>query len=121
MYRDAANGASFAVMSATYERRSGQPQASNYQFTGGQTIRTIALNIEPIGTIGLPASNLWNMRFAKRVRLGGGQSVEGRFDFFNIFNTSFVTGQSTRVGSSYLIPSSIILPRILQMGVTYEF
>jgi hypothetical protein len=109
------------VMSATYERRSGQPQASNFQFSGGQTIRTIALNIEPIGTIGLPASNLWNMRFAKRVRLARGHSVEGRFDFFNIFNTNFVTGQSTRVGPSYLIPSNIILPRILQMGVTYEF
>ena len=109
------------VMSATYERRSGQPQASNFQFAGGQTIRTIALNIEPVGTISLPPSNLWNMRFAKRVRLPGGQSVEGRFDFFNIFNANFVTSQSTRVGPSYLIPSGIILPRILQMGVTYEF
>ncbi len=108
------------VMSATYERRSGTPQASNYQFSGGTTIRTIALNIEPVGTISLPPTNLWNMRFAKRVRLGG-QSIEGRFDFFNIFNANFVTSQSTRVGPSYLVPSNIILPRILQMGVTYEF
>ena len=108
------------VMSATYERRSGTPQASNFQFAGGNTIRTIALNIEPLGTISLPSSNLWNMRFAKRVRLGG-QTIEGRFDFFNIFNANFVTSQSTRVGPSYLIPSAIILPRILQMGVTYEF
>ena len=109
------------VTSATYERRSGTPQASNYQFSGGTTIRTIALNIEPVGTISLPPTNLWNMRFAKRVRLGSGQSIEGRFDFFNIFNANFVTSQSTRVGPSYLVPSAIILPRILQMGVTYEF
>ena len=107
-------------MSATYERRSGTPQASNYQFAGGTTIRTIALNIEPLGTISLPPSNLWNMRFAKRLRLGR-QSIEGRFDFFNIFNANFVTSQTTRVGPSYLIPTGIILPRILQMGVTYEF
>ena len=109
------------VMSATYERRSGTPQASNYQFTGGQTIRTIALNIEEIGTISLPPTNLWNMRFAKRFRLGASQAVEARFDFFNIFNADFVTAQSTRVGPSYLVPSSIILPRILQMGFTYNF
>ena len=109
------------VMSATYERRSGQPQASNYQFAGGQTIRTIALNIEELGTINLPATNLWNMRFAKRVHLGSRQTVEARFDFFNIFNTNFVTNRSTRVGPSYLIPSGIILPRILQMGFTYDF
>jgi hypothetical protein len=64
-------------MSATYERRSGTPHASNYQFAGGNTIRTIALNIEPLGTISLPPSNLWNMRFAKRLRLGG-QSIERR-------------------------------------------
>jgi hypothetical protein len=108
------------VMSATYERRSGTPQASNHQFSGGTTIRTIALNIEDIGTIGLPSTNLWNMRFAKRVRLGR-QTIEGRFDFFNIFNANFVTSQSTRVGPSYLVPSAIILPRILQMGFTYEF
>ena len=109
------------LMSATYERRSGTPQASNYQFSGGQTIRTIALNIEPVGTINLPQTNLWNMRFAKRFRLGTHQSIEGRFDFFNIFNENFVTGQSTRVGPSYLVPSSVIPPRILQMGFTYEF
>jgi len=46
--------------------------------------------------------------------------VEARFDFFNIFNANFVTGRSTRVGPTYLIPSGIILPRILQTGLTYE-
>ena len=43
------------------------------------------------------------------------QAIEARFDFFNIFNTNFVTGRTTRVGPSYLVPSSTILPRILQM------
>jgi len=30
-------------------------------------------------------------------------------------------GPGTRVGPTYLIPSGIILPRILQTGLTYEF
>ena len=47
--------------------------------------------------------------------------LEGRFDFFNIFNANFVTGRSVRVGPSYLVPSGTILPRILQLGATYTF
>ena len=109
------------IMSATYEHRNGVAQAPSAQFSGGQTITQIVLNIDPIGTIKLPSTNLWNMRFAKRMRLGRRGSLEARFDFFNIFNANFVTARSTRVGPTYLIPSTIILPRILQTGVTYEF
>ena len=109
------------IMSATYERRNGTAQAAAANFSGGRTITQIVLNVDPIGTIKLPDANLWNMRFAKRFRLGTGRSLEARFDFFNIFNAHFVTGRSTRVGPSYLVPSAIILPRILQTGVTYSF
>lgn len=52
---------------------------------------------------------------------GSGTMVTGGFDFFNIFNANFVTGRSTRAGPTYLIPSGIILLRILQTGVTYVF
>jgi hypothetical protein len=109
------------IMSTTYERRNGAAQAPSAQFSGGQTITQIVLNIAPVGSINLPTANLWSMRFAKRMRLGAGRSVEARFDFFNIFNANFITAQSTRVGPSYLIPSTIILPRIVQTGVTYTF
>jgi len=109
------------IMSATYERRSGVPQAPSFQFSGGQTITTLVVNTAPIGAINLPPTNLWNMRFAKRLRLPAGQTLEARFDFFNIFNSNVVTSRTTRQSSSYLVPSGIILPRILQMGVTYAF
>ena len=55
------------------------------------------------------------------MRIKRSQTLEGRFDFFNVFNNNFVTARTTRAGSNYLVPSSIILPRILQMGVTYNF
>jgi hypothetical protein len=108
------------IMSATYERRNGTPQAPNAVFSGGRTINNIQINIDPIGTINLPTTHLWNMRFAKRFRAQGGV-IETRFDFFNIFNANFVTSRSTRVGPSYLVPSATILPRILQLGATYSF
>ena len=79
------------------------------------------LNVEPIGSIRLPSTNLVDFRFAKRLRIGSAHTLEARFDFFNVFNANFVTGRNTRASSTYLVPSSIILPRILQVGVTYNF
>jgi hypothetical protein len=55
------------------------------------------------------------------MRLGTRHTLEGRFDFFNVFNANFVTGRNLRSGSTYLVPNAIILPRILQMGATYSF
>jgi hypothetical protein len=109
------------VASANYERRQGLPQSRQHQFTGGQAIRSIVLNVDPLGTIRLPSTNLVDFRFAKRIRIGGRHTLEGRFDFFNVFNANFVTGRNLRSGPNYLVPSNIILPRILQLGATYNF
>lgn len=109
------------VASANFERRQGIPQARQHQFTGGAAIRSIVLNVEPLGSIRLPSTNLVDVRFAKRLRIGTAHTLEGRFDFFNVFNANFVTGRNLRSGSTYLVPSAIILPRILQVGATYNF
>ena len=109
------------VASANYERRQGLPQARTHQFTGGAVIQSIVLNVEPLGSIRLPSTNLVDFRFAKRMRIGGAHTLEGRFDFFNVFNANFVTSRNLRSGTNYLVPSAIILPRILQVGVTYNF
>jgi hypothetical protein len=109
------------IASANYERRQGVPQARTHQFGGGTAIRTIVLNVEPLGSIRLPSTNLVDFRFAKRMRFGGAHTLEGRFDFFNVFNANFVTARNLRSGTNYLVPSAIILPRILQVGVTYNF
>lgn len=109
------------VASANFERRRGNPQSRTHQFSGGQVIRTIVLNTDPLGTIRLPSTNLVDFRFAKRIRIGGSKTLEGRFDFFNVFNANFVTSRNTRAGANYLVPSNIILPRILQLGATFNF
>jgi hypothetical protein len=109
------------IASANFERRQGLPQARQHQFRGGTTIPSIVLNTDPLGTIRLPSTNLVDFRFAKRMRLGTRHTLEGRFDFFNVFNANFVTGRNLRSGSTYLVPNAIILPRILQMGATYSF
>ena len=109
------------MLAGNYERRQGTPQARQVQFTGGATIRSIVLNVEPLGSIRLPNTNLMDFRVSKRLTLPRGQSLEARFDFFNVFNANFVTGRNLRAGSNYLLPQAVILPRILQTGVTYNF
>jgi len=108
-------------MSMDYQHRSGTPQAPQFQFTGGTTIKNLVVNTQPIGSIALPNTNLTNLRFTKQFGLGHGRSLQARCDFFNLFNANFVTARNLREGSTYLVPSAIILPRILQLGASFKF
>jgi hypothetical protein len=66
--------------------------------------------------------HLWDQRFSKVFQIGDRQSIEAQFDLFNTLNVNTVTNHGTTVGlSSYLRPSSIIAPRIFQLGARYKF
>jgi hypothetical protein len=90
-------------------------------FTGGQSIRSIALNVEPIGSFSLPNTHELDVRAAKRVNLGAARSVELRFDIYNALNKATVTTNILQSGASYLRPTTILFPRILQIGATLNF
>ena len=89
--------------------------------SNGQAIRSISLNVEPIGTFSLPNTHALDVRAAKRVNLGGARSVELRFDIYNALNKGTVTTTTLLSGASYLRPSVILFPRILQIGATFTF
>ena len=97
--------------------------------TGGRTVRSFLMNVEPVGTIRLPATNLVDLRTAKRFALGGSRSVELRADIFNLLNTNTVLRRVLQSGSTYLLPftsganatTAIVLPRILQVGASFNF
>jgi hypothetical protein len=115
--------------SANYDHRSGIPQARQVLFTGGQTVRSVLMNVEPIGTIRLPSTNLIDIRTAKRFPLGSGRSLEVRVDVFNLLNDNTVIRRVLQSGTSYLLPftagsnatTSIVLPRIVQIGTSFAF
>jgi outer membrane receptor protein involved in Fe transport len=109
------------VASANYDIRSGGPQARQVLFTGGRTIRSIALNVEPIGTFRLPNTHELDVRAGKRFNLGGARTVELRFDLYNALNKGTVTTQNLQSGATYLRPATILFPRILQIGATVNF
>jgi len=109
------------LASANYDIRSGNPQARQVLFTGGSTIRSISLNVEPIGSFSLPNTHELDVRLAKRVNLGGARSLELRGDIYNALNKGTIKTWSLQSGPNYLRPSNILFPRILQLGVTYNF
>jgi hypothetical protein len=109
------------LASANYDIRSGAPQARQVLFTGGQSIRSITMNVEPIGSIFLPNTHELDVRLAKRVNLGSGRSVEVRGDIYNALNKGTVRERNLLSGANYLRPSLILFPRILQVGATFTF
>jgi hypothetical protein len=109
------------LASANYDIRSGAPQARQVLFTGGRTIRSIPLNVEPRGSFYLPNTHELDIRAAKRVSLGGARSVEVRFDIYNALNKNTVRVWNLQSGANYLRPGLIMFPRILQVGTTLNF
>jgi len=101
--------------------------------TGGTTIRSIVVNVEPLGSLRLPNTNMVDLRATKRTRLGGGRSLELRVDVFNVLNGNWTTVRVLRSGPEFLkagipftgaltIPQqATILPRILQFGAAFSF
>jgi len=109
------------VTSANYEARSGYPWARQVRFTGGKTIPSITLNVEPIGSQRLPISNQLDMRFEKNIGLTHGQKMSLRANIFNILNSNTVLDVTRLSGPNFNKPSSIMDPRIIEVGATYSF
>jgi len=98
-------------------------------FTGGQAIRSIVLNVEPIGSLRLPSTNLLDLRVGKRYALGGARTLEFRADVFNALNINTLKIRNVRSGATFLAPrtnlgssiGSIVEPRILHLGASFLF
>lgn len=108
-------------VSSTFEHRSGTVSARTVTLTGGGTIPSITLNAEPIGSIRFPNTNVTNLRVEKRFSLGGGRSIIGRVNLYNMMNVNTATALIVRSGKQFLQPSAIESPRIVTFVATYTF
>jgi hypothetical protein len=87
-------------------------------------VNTIVTFVVVQGHLGrYPTVTDWDQRIAKRFRIGERQSIEIRWDLYNTLNANTITGwKSTNSSSStYLVPSSILAPRIYECGASYKF
>jgi hypothetical protein len=109
------------MLSANFEHRSGIAWARQVLFTGGATIPSIVLNVEPIGTRRMPNVNLLDLRVQKTFRLGRERRAMARINLYNVLNHNSVTALTMRSGPNFLRPTEILSPRILEFGLSYTF
>jgi hypothetical protein len=117
------------IASANFEHRTSTPQARQVLLAGGRQIRSILVNVEPLGTFRLPDTNLLDFRGAKRLSLGGARALELRVDVFNAMNINTIRQRIVQSGATFMLPftaganasQSILLPRIVQAGASFNF
>jgi hypothetical protein len=107
--------------SANYDHRSGLPQARQVLFRGGVTIPSITLNVDPLGSLRLPNTNVVDVRADKSFRLPNRQRVTVRVNMFNALNANTVTSRIVQSGATYLRPTAILGPRIFEFVASYDF
>jgi hypothetical protein len=92
----------FGVLaSINYELRSGLPWQRTALLSGGVTIPTILVGVEPLGAHQYDNLNLLDVRARKAFRVFGTQKAEVGVDVFNLLNLSTVTSITTQSGASY--------------------
>ncbi len=107
--------------SFSFQSLSGTPLARTVLVTGGTTIPSLTMRVEPIGTLRVPTLNLTNFRVLKVFRLAGGNRAGVEVNLYNAFNVNTITGMTVASGPNYLRPTGVILPRIFDFSVNYSF
>jgi hypothetical protein len=108
------------LTSANLTAVNGEPYARTVLFTGGKTITSIVLPVEPIGARHYPNAYLLDLRVEKALQLGS-HKLSARADLFNALNTNPVISQTVQSGASFENPTAIMPARIAVLGVTYTF
>jgi len=109
------------LVSSIFDHRSGDPFARQVQFRGGETIRSIVLNVEPIGSQRLPNINLLSMRVEKAFRLLETHKLAVQLNLYNALNANTATSTQPRAGSTFLRPRAVLPPRLLELSMAYSF
>ena len=66
-------------------------------------------------------TNYIDLRIDKSFALGRAQRVAFRVNFFNLLNANTVQTWNQRAGSTYLYPTLVLRPRLMEFGVHYTF
>jgi hypothetical protein len=107
-------------VSGVVESRSGVPWARQVVFQSA-VLGAITMNVEPIGTQRLPSTTVMDMRIEKALRLPRGHSARLQFNLYNLFNVNTVQAVVMQSGSRFNQPTSIVTPRVAEIGVAYRF
>src|SRR5207247_10791569 len=103
-----------------FSHQSGNPQARTLVVRAPQC-GNVTLRVVPLGILRLPNVNQVTFSASKSFRLWRQNRVSARLNVYNLTNANTVTGRTVQSGTSYLVPTSQLPPRILEFGATYSF
>ena len=112
--------------SANYEMRSGDPWARTVRITGGRTIPNFTMPVEARDANRVPKHKLLDARVAKTVKLWHEQKLDLQLNIYNVLNANTIQAVQTRAGATFGLPidsggTTILPPRIMQLGATFRF
>jgi hypothetical protein len=108
------------TLSAVFEHRSGTPQARTANFTS-TVLGTLALRVEPIGSIRLPDTRSLDLRAEKSFTLRSQHKAKVRLNLYNVFNANTVTSQTVSSGAAFGRPTAIMGPRVAEVSLVWTF
>jgi hypothetical protein len=109
------------AVSANFNSESGAPQSRQVLVRGGTQIPNFVINTDPLGTLRLPTTSYVDLRIDKSFQLLGSQRVAVRVNFFNLLNANTIQTWNQRAGATYLYPTLILRPRLMEFGAQYTF
>ncbi len=80
----------------------------------------ITIFAEKVGSTRLPFTTTLDLSFEKRFDIQGGR-LGVSLDIFNLFNSNTVLDAQTLSGPAFLVPKTILAPRVARIGVKYDF
>jgi outer membrane receptor protein involved in Fe transport len=109
------------LLSAHVESRSGLPFARTVSATGGVTIPSITVRVNPIGTYWTPAVNLVDFRVEKALSFRASRKMALRLNIYNLLNANTVTNLTQLSGPNFLGATGILPSRVAEFGLSYRF
>ena len=82
---------------------------------------TQSLVVDPRGTTRLPDINLLDANLKKRIKVGGGRTIEPAFEAFNILNANTIQARTNTLGPAYGRVSNIVRGRMFKARVNISF
>ena len=116
-------------LAATVVSNRGYPYVSNYSVSralaaAAGVALTRASQVALLGQRGderLKAVNLVDLRISRAFRFDQKRKIEPQLDIFNLTNSNVADSISSAVGGTYLVPQTIVAPRIMRVGFSINF
>jgi hypothetical protein len=116
-------------LAATLVSNRGYPFVSNYSVSralataAGVALTRASQNVllSPRGDERLNAVNLVDLRISRAFRFDQKRKIEPQIDIFNLTNSNVADATNAAVGGTYLVPQSIVAPRIIRVGFSINF